>query len=78
VLLKKQDLKHLLTKIGLSDAKREENITGVWVNNKKIAALGVKVKRWVTMHGLAINVPKQSIDNFSGIVPCGLSRGLLF
>jgi lipoyl(octanoyl) transferase len=61
-----------LTKIGISDAKREENVTGVWVNNKKIAALGVKVKRWVTMHGLAINVSRQSIDNFSGIVPCGL------
>ena len=61
-----------LTKIGISDAKREENVTGVWVDNKKIAALGVKVKRWVTMHGLAVNVCRQSIDNFSGIVPCGL------
>jgi lipoyl(octanoyl) transferase len=34
--------------------------------------LGVKARRWVTMHGLAVNVEKESKDNFGGIVPCGL------
>jgi lipoyl(octanoyl) transferase len=51
---------------------QEDDVTGVWVNGKKIAALGVKVRRWVTMHGLAVNVDKRSIENFNGIVPCGL------
>ena len=42
------------------------------MKNKKIAAIGIKVRRWVTMHGLAVNVDRRSIDNFGGIVPCGL------
>ncbi|KAL7527207.1 hypothetical protein ACHAWF_002075 [Thalassiosira exigua] len=51
---------------------REEDLTGVWVSNNKIAALGIKARRWVTMHGLAINVDIRSLRNFEGIVPCGL------
>ena len=51
---------------------REDDVTGVWVDGRKIAALGVKVRRWVTMHGLAVNVDQRSLENFSGIVPCGL------
>lgn len=42
------------------------------MSNKKIAALGIKARRWVTMHGLAINVDVRSLQNFEGIVPCGL------
>jgi len=42
------------------------------VSNKKIAALGIKARRWVTMHGVAINVDIRSLQNFDGIVPCGL------
>jgi len=61
-----------LERAGVDGAVREDDVTGVWVNGKKIAALGVKVKRWVTMHGLAINIDKRSIHNFDGIVPCGL------
>ncbi|KAL7476033.1 hypothetical protein ACHAW6_001920 [Cyclotella cf. meneghiniana] len=53
-------------------ATREDNLTGVWVSNKKIAAIGIKTRRWVTMHGLAINVDLKSLHNFEGIVPCGL------
>jgi len=53
-------------------ATREEDLTGVWVQNKKIAALGVKVRRWVTMHGLAVNVEQSCVSYFDGIVPCGL------
>ena len=41
------------------------------MSNKKIAALGIKTRRWVTMHGVAINVDVRSLQNFDGIVPCG-------
>mmetsp|Transcript_23306 Transcript_23306/g.41770 ORF Transcript_23306/g.41770 Transcript_23306/m.41770 type:complete len:383 (+) Transcript_23306:43-1191(+) len=61
-----------LDKAGVKGATREDNLTGVWVSNKKIAALGIKARRWVTMHGLAINVDIRSLQNFEGIVPCGL------
>lgn len=61
-----------LQKAGVHGALREDDVTGVWVRNKKVAALGVKVKRWVTMHGLAVNVDQRSLQNFQGIVPCGL------
>lgn len=60
-----------LKSVGVN-GEREDDVTGVWVNNKKVAALGVKVRRWVTMHGLAVNVDKRSLGNFDGIVPCGL------
>lgn len=53
-------------------AVREENLTGVFVDGYKVAAIGVKCKRWVTQHGLAINVTPQSLEHFNGIVPCGL------
>jgi lipoyl(octanoyl) transferase len=53
-------------------AVREENLTGVFVDGIKVAAIGVKCKRWVTQHGLAINVTPQSLEHFDGIVPCGL------
>ena len=56
----------------MDQATREDNLTGVWVSDKKIAALGIKARRWVTMHGLAINVDVRSLQNFEGIVPCGL------
>jgi lipoyl(octanoyl) transferase len=61
-----------LENAGVQGAVREDNVTGVWMNGKKVAALGVKVKRWVTMHGLAVNVDHRSLGNFDGIVPCGL------
>lgn len=62
-----------LHKCGLSkSAERQADVTGVWVENHKVAACGVKVKRWITMHGLAVNVEKSSLKNFDGIVPCGL------
>lgn len=50
---------------------------GVWVDSEagpaKIAAIGVRVRRWVSFHGLAINVDPD-LDHFSGIVPCGLAE----
>lgn len=45
--------------------------TGVWVNERKIAAIGIKVKRWVSMHGLALNC-NNDLSPFDLIVPCGI------
>ena len=62
-----------LAKAGVKDATREEGLTGVWTSSgKKIAALGIKTRRWITMHGMAINIDLRSLQNFDGIVPCGL------
>ena len=60
-------------------AERREDRIGVWVRRPekgedyedKIAAIGIRVKRWVTLHGLALNVDPD-LSNFSGIVPCGV------
>jgi lipoyl(octanoyl) transferase len=52
-------------------ARREAGKTGVWVNEKKIASIGVGVRRWVTYHGFALNVTTD-LSYFADIVPCGL------
>ena len=46
--------------------------TGVWVEDRKIAAIGIKVSRWITMHGFAFNI-NTDLSFFSGIIPCGIS-----
>ena len=51
---------------------RREGLTGVWVGSKKIASIGVGVRRWVTMHGLALNVERCSLEPFLHITPCGI------
>ena len=58
------------------DGKRSENETGVWLNPnsidaRKICAMGVKASRWVTMHGLALNV-NNDLSYFENIIPCGI------
>lgn len=53
-------------------ADRISGLTGVWLADKKIAAIGIKVSRWVTMHGFAINVCND-LSGFQQIVPCGIA-----
>lgn len=57
-------------------ARRDESYPGVWVGNKKITAIGVAVKKWVTMHGFAFNV-RPDLRHFKLINPCGIvDRGV--
>jgi len=53
------------------EAGRNPKYTGVWIGDKKIAAIGIKVSRWITMHGFAFNV-NTDLSYFSGIIPCGI------
>jgi lipoyl(octanoyl) transferase len=58
------------------DATRVPGLTGVWVGRDKLAAIGVRIARWVTSHGFALNVT-TNLDDFSLIVPCGIAdRGV--
>jgi len=58
------------------EAGRVEGLTGVWVGREKLAAIGVRIARWVTSHGFAFNLTTD-LDYFNLIVPCGIAdRGV--
>jgi len=54
-------------------ASRRESLTGVWIENRKIASIGVGVRHWITMHGYALNVCGD-LSPFNYIVPCGINN----
>jgi lipoyl(octanoyl) transferase len=67
-----------LAAFGVQGERREGRV-GIWVaqdggREDKIAAIGVRVRRWVSYHGVALNVA-PNLDHFSGIIPCGISGG---
>jgi lipoate-protein ligase B len=59
-----------LAEFGL-EGRRDPEYTGVWVGEEKIAAIGVRVSRWVTSHGFALNVDPD-LTYFANIIPCGI------
>ncbi len=66
-----------LTRFNIKGERREGRI-GIWVDmgngkESKIAALGIRVRKWVTFHGIAINV-EPNLSHFGGIIPCGISQ----
>src|SRR5215469_12358948 len=62
---------HALERRGVS-AETREKLTGVWVGRRKIGSIGVGIRRWVTYHGLALNV-NVDLSYFDAIVPCGIA-----
>lgn len=62
-----------LALFGLETARREGK-TGIWLGERKLCAIGVAVRSWVTYHGFALNV-NPDLGHFSGIVPCGITDG---
>ena len=60
----------LLAYYGLA-AQRREGLTGVWIENRKIASIGVGVRKWITMHGFGLNVGSD-LSGFEAITPCGI------
>lgn len=53
-------------------ARMREGLVGVWVEDRKIASIGVGVKKWIAMHGFAINLTQESLPPFQAITPCGI------
>ena len=74
-----RDLETVLIRVAADygiEAGRIEGLTGVWVGEEKLAAIGVRIARWITSHGFALNVATD-LDHFHLIVPCGIAdRGV--
>jgi lipoyl(octanoyl) transferase len=61
----------LCADLGLQ-AERREELTGTWIGDRKLASIGVGVRRWITMHGFALNVC-DDLAGFDAIIPCGIA-----
>ncbi len=64
-------IKILKEEFNINAYTKDMKYTGVWVDDNKITAIGVLIKRWVTMHGFAFNV-NTNLDHFKWIIPCGI------
>ncbi|MFA6349753.1 MAG: lipoyl(octanoyl) transferase LipB [Candidatus Omnitrophota bacterium] len=53
-------------------AHRINGRSGVWVENKKIASVGISIRQWITFHGISLNITRHDLDNFKLIRPCGM------
>ena len=65
-----------LLKLYNIDANSDRKNVGIWVKNKKISAIGVRVKRWIAYHGCSINV-NNDLSNYRKIIPCGLDNKMI-
>ena len=80
---RKKDIRKLINIIEISiieflktlkiDAKKDKNNIGIWVKEKKIAAIGLRVSRWVAYHGCSINI-SNNLKQYLKIIPCGLDN----
>ena len=66
---------NLLKYFGLETGTREGK-TGIWIEDRKICAIGVSVSSWITYHGIALNL-NPDMTFFEGIIPCGIQDGLV-
>jgi len=74
------DFVHLLEKIGIEslaelgvNCQTKKGLPGLWIGDKKIASIGVQIKKWITFHGMAVNI-NNDLSIFDLIVPCGLEN----
>ena len=80
---RKKDIRRLIKAIEISiidflkifkiKASKDEKNIGIWVNNKKIAAIGIRVSKWIAYHGFSINI-SNNLNNYLKIIPCGLDN----
>ena len=80
---RKKDIRKLITAIENSiieflkifhiNGKKDRKNIGIWVNNRKIAAIGLRVSRWVAFHGCSINI-SNNLSEYLKIIPCGLDN----
>jgi lipoyl(octanoyl) transferase len=80
---RKKDIRKLISAIEISiieflkilkiDAKKDKKNVGIWVKEKKIAAIGLRISRWIAFHGFSINI-SNNLNEYLKIIPCGLNN----
>ena len=80
---RKKDIRKLINTIEISiieflnifkiNSKKDKNNIGIWVKGKKIAAIGLRVSRWVAFHGFSINI-SNNLKEYLNVIPCGLNN----